>query len=101
VKAAHYSCQLTLQRAPRCVYRARCYNSNTGRFISEDPIGFDGGDVNLYPYVANDPINLIGKSVTYHQAIMRHSVEAFDVVQNYKQLTPVEKEQLLQFLDSL
>jgi uncharacterized protein RhaS with RHS repeats len=30
-----------------------------GRFISKDPIGFAGGDVNLYGYVQNDPINWI------------------------------------------
>ena len=29
------------------------------RFISEDPIGFSGGDVNLYAYVRNDPISLV------------------------------------------
>lgn len=29
-------------------YRARWYDSNIGRFISEDPIGFAGGDVNLF-----------------------------------------------------
>jgi uncharacterized protein RhaS with RHS repeats len=29
-----------------------------GRFISEDPIGFDGGDVNLYAYAGNNPVNL-------------------------------------------
>jgi uncharacterized protein RhaS with RHS repeats len=29
------------------------------RFISEDPIGFAGADVNLYAYVRNDPINLV------------------------------------------
>lgn len=27
--------------------KARYYDADTGRFISEDPIGFDGGDVNL------------------------------------------------------
>jgi RHS repeat-associated protein len=43
-------------------YRARYYNTTIGRFVSEDPIGFDGGDVNLYAYVANDPINLIDPS---------------------------------------
>ena len=43
-------------------YRARYYNPAIGRFISEDPIGFDSGDVNLYAYVANDPINLIDPS---------------------------------------
>lgn len=37
-------------------YRARFYDANLGRFISEDPIGFDGGDVNLFAYVKNNPI---------------------------------------------
>jgi hypothetical protein len=37
-------------------YRARFYDSQVGRFTSEDPIGFDGGDVNLYNYVWNNPI---------------------------------------------
>ncbi len=35
--------------------RARYYNPATGRFISQDPAGFGGGDVNLYRYVGNDP----------------------------------------------
>jgi uncharacterized protein RhaS with RHS repeats len=30
-----------------------------GRFISKDPIGFTGGDINLYGYVGNNPINYI------------------------------------------
>lgn len=38
-------------------YRARYYNSGTGNFISNDPIGFASGDVNLYIYVRNDTIN--------------------------------------------
>ena len=37
--------------------RARYYDPRVGRFISEDPIGFAGGDVNLYGYVGNDPVN--------------------------------------------
>lgn len=37
-------------------YRARYYDPTTGRFLNEDPIGFDGG-VNFYPYVDNSPIN--------------------------------------------
>ncbi|MBK7705468.1 MAG: RHS domain-containing protein [Acidobacteria bacterium] len=37
-------------------YRARWYDSNVGRFISEDPIGFAGGDVNLFGYVWNQPL---------------------------------------------
>ncbi|OGP66413.1 MAG: hypothetical protein A2W27_02855 [Deltaproteobacteria bacterium RBG_16_44_11] len=38
-------------------YRARYYDAKTGRFITRDPIGFDGGDVNLYVYVGNNAVN--------------------------------------------
>jgi RHS repeat-associated protein len=37
--------------------RARYLDSFTGKFISEDPISFEGGDSNLYRYVENSPIN--------------------------------------------
>src|SRR5260370_930675 len=39
--------------------RARWYDPNLGRFISEDPIGFGGGDVNLYGYVKNRPLKYV------------------------------------------
>ncbi len=41
---------------PRKYYRARYYDPNGGRFLSEDPLGFDGGDVNLYRYVVDNPV---------------------------------------------
>ncbi|MCP5094762.1 MAG: hypothetical protein GY943_04340, partial [Chloroflexi bacterium] len=47
-------------------YRARHYNPEMGRFLSEDPLGFGSGDYNLYRYVFNNPLNLLdptGKSV--------------------------------------
>lgn len=34
----------------------RDYDPATGRFTSRDPLGLDGGDPNLYAYVAGDPI---------------------------------------------
>jgi RHS repeat-associated protein len=37
-------------------YRARYYDPAIGRFLSEDPLGFSGGDVNLYAYVSNNPL---------------------------------------------
>jgi RHS repeat-associated protein len=43
-------------------YRARYYNPNTGRFLSEDPISFGGGDSNLYSYVFNSPVNYLDPS---------------------------------------
>jgi RHS repeat-associated protein len=38
-------------------YRARYYDPRIGRFLSEDPIGLEGGQ-NLYGYALNDPIDL-------------------------------------------
>jgi RHS repeat-associated protein len=39
--------------------RARYMDPSTGRFISQDPIGLAGGDVNLYGYVGNHPTNSV------------------------------------------
>lgn len=36
----------------------RHYDPLIGRFISEDPIGFESGESNLYRYAKNDPLNL-------------------------------------------
>lgn len=43
-------------------YRARYYHPTLQRFISEDPIDFDGGDTNLYAYVSNSPCNFTDPS---------------------------------------
>jgi RHS repeat-associated protein len=39
-------------------YRARYYDPSVGRFISEDPIAFNGG-FNFYRYVSNSPANFV------------------------------------------
>jgi RHS repeat-associated protein len=39
-------------------YRARYYDPHLGRFISNDPLGFDAGDANLQRYVFNRPTEL-------------------------------------------
>jgi uncharacterized protein RhaS with RHS repeats len=38
-----------------------------GRFIAQDPIGFRGGDANLYGYVSNAPSDLVD-ATGFHQA---------------------------------
>ena len=40
-------------------FGARDYDPTTGRWTAKDPIGFNGGDTNLYGYVLNDPVNLV------------------------------------------
>jgi RHS repeat-associated protein len=46
--------------------RARFYDAGVGRFLSEDPAGFGGGDWNIHNYVGDNPITRIdpeGKSL--------------------------------------
>jgi RHS repeat-associated protein len=54
-------------------FGARDYDAETGRWTAKDPIGFAGGDTNLYSYVGNnplryvDPLGLSGQSApTYY-----------------------------------
>lgn len=39
-------------------FGARDYDAETGRWTTKDPIGFAGGDTNLYGYTLGDPVNL-------------------------------------------
>lgn len=56
-------------------FQARTYDPFVGRFLSRDPLGFAGGQVNLYQYALGDPINnidptgqLVGPSGEVHVA---------------------------------
>jgi len=62
-------------------YRARWYSPELGRFISEDPIGFRGGDVNLFGYVQNsstlykDPFGLERYPYSFYHNIAGFRIE--------------------------
>jgi RHS repeat-associated protein len=43
-------------------YRARWYDQRVGRFLSEDPLSFAAGDVNLSRYVSNSQTNFVDPS---------------------------------------
>ena len=52
-------------------FGARDYDPVTGRWTNKDPIGFNGGDANLYSYVFQDPVNLVdldGKDIWIEDA---------------------------------
>ena len=57
-------------------YRNR-YTFN-GRFISEDPIGFEAGDPNLYRYVGNSPHNFTDPSGLKSNAPVRGKITKFN-----------------------
>jgi RHS repeat-associated protein len=38
-------------------FRHRMYQPELGRFLQTDPTGFDAGDMNLFRYVADDPVD--------------------------------------------
>ena len=48
--------------ANRTYVRARTLNTAQGRWMTQDPIGFEGGDYNLYRYVENRPTVLVDPS---------------------------------------
>lgn len=53
---------------------ARDYDSETGRWLSKDPILFKGRDTNLYGYTFNDPINFIDPSgLIFHETIAQYT----------------------------
>jgi RHS repeat-associated protein len=58
-------------------YRARYYDPTLGRFISRDPTGFAGGDINLYTYVRNNPVNFDDPSGEFVQLLVGAGIGAF------------------------
>jgi RHS repeat-associated protein len=56
--------------------RARYYDPTLRRFISEDPIGFRGGDLNLYAFVRNNPVNNVDPMGT--SAFYIHWLETYE-----------------------
>ncbi|WP_140986891.1 RHS repeat domain-containing protein [Asticcacaulis tiandongensis] len=75
-----YTGQTIMPEAELYYYKARVYDPNLGRFLQTDPIG-SKDDLNLYAYVAGDPIN--GKDPTGTDCVTADSKTTCTSV-NYK-----------------
>jgi len=56
-------------------YRARYYHPALARFITQDPMGFGGGQTNLYAYVANNPLKFsdsLGLRIDWSNQVLRN-----------------------------
>ncbi|XZN90925.1 MAG: RHS repeat domain-containing protein [Microcoleus sp.] len=70
----------------------RDYDSVAGKWTAKDPISFAGGDVNLYRYVVNQPINLVDPDGRFailipcgYGAVGGLAIEGAHQLENYKQ----------------
>jgi RHS repeat-associated protein len=63
--------------------RARYYDPNTGRWTSQDLVGFSGGDTNLYRYVLNTPALLVDPSGLDFIAVADRPVQGAPVFYHY------------------
>jgi RHS repeat-associated protein len=71
-------------------YHARYYLPGVQRFISEDPLGFLSGDLNLYAYVGGNPINYIDPTGTGRKGkIIKTTIKFIDKI---KKVIPIATE---------
>jgi RHS repeat-associated protein len=81
--------------------RARYYDPSVGRFISEDPLGFAGGDVNLSAYVLNNPVNRIDPSGQTTMVMTPEGPLPIYIPNAPPQFSPEQSYQMQQDLSSL
>jgi RHS repeat-associated protein len=63
-------------------YRARFYHPALGRFVSEDPLRYQGGDVNLYGYVRNQVLTSVDSlGLQFYEPPLDSTASAFHPIE--------------------
>ena len=86
----------------------RDYDAYVGKWTAKDPIGFSGGDSNLYGYVLGDPVNFIdpnglevfpemdpndsNKDILQEEQDFENYINEFDPFTNDNQFYPLEEQ---------
>ncbi len=83
-------------------FGARDYDPYTGRWMAKDPIGFAGGDGNLFGYVTGDPVNSIDPLGLYQitgglDTSGMSFKEALDARRAYNETEAGRREMVLEF----
>jgi RHS repeat-associated protein len=81
----------------------RDYDPETGRWTAKDPILFAGGDLDLYGYCLNDPVNnfdfegldtiKLGGSVRFPSLLVEAANKVFEIISGESLYDPCEKPQ--------
>ncbi len=71
-------------------FGARDYDPEIGRWTAKDPVGFRGGDADLYVYVFNDPVNSVDPSGLHSIFFDGQTVEVFDDAGNRQGTYPAD-----------
>jgi len=64
----------------------RDYDAYTGKWTAKDPIGFQGGDSNLYGYVLGDPVNFVDPTGEIGLDDIKHGIYNTEVANQCKKL---------------
>jgi len=85
-----YTGQMAIPGTDLLHFKARAYAPDLGRFLQPDPVGFAGGDLNLYAYAGNDPINFTDPTGLIRACVSHGNEDGTETITRCRELATVE-----------